>query len=176
MQLPTPTPPQPSPAKHARPASRKRQPQPRLSSFLTPLPSLHAYRPKLTHFPPSNQVAKLFADSSSIAITSFISPYKADRASARALHAAVPEGSADEPLPFIEVYVQISVEDAEKRDPKGLYKKARAGIIPEFTGISAPYEEPENPEIFIKSAETPVEAAVQQIVDYLTEKGLLSKA
>lgn len=72
--------------------------------------------------------------------------------------------------------MQISVEDAEKRDPKGLYKKARAGIIPEFTGISAPYEEPENPEIFIKSAETPVEAAVQQIVDYLTEKGLLSKA
>ena len=72
--------------------------------------------------------------------------------------------------------MQISVEDAEKRDPKGLYKKARAGIIPEFTGISAPYEEPENPEIFIKSAETPVETAVQQIVDYLTEKGLLTKA
>ncbi|GME31623.1 putative adenylyl-sulfate kinase protein [Neofusicoccum parvum] len=119
------------------------------------------------------EVAKLFADSSTIAITSFISPYKADRESARALHAALPDGSADEPLPFIEVYVQISVEDAEKRDPKGLYKKARAGIIPEFTGVSAPYEEPENPEILIKSAETPVEEAVAQIVKYLQEKGLL---
>lgn len=128
--------------------------------------------PPLT--PPPHQVAKLFADSSSIAITSFISPYKADRESARALHAAVPEGhSADEALPFIEVYVQISVEDAEKRDPKGLYKKARAGIIPEFTGVSAPYEEPENPEIYIKSAETPVEDAVAQIVKYLQERGLL---
>lgn len=121
----------------------------------------------------TTQVAKLFADSSTIAITSFISPYKADRESARALHAALPDGSADEPLPFIEVYVQISVEDAEKRDPKGLYKKARAGIIPEFTGVSAPYEEPENPEILIKSAETPVEEAVAQIVKYLQEKDLL---
>lgn len=119
------------------------------------------------------EVAKLFADSSTIAITSFISPYKADRDSARAVHAAVPDGSADEALPFVEVYVQISVEDAEKRDPKGLYKKARAGIIPEFTGVSAPYEEPENPEILIRSAETPVEEAVAQIVKYLQEKGLL---
>ncbi|EKG19266.1 Adenylylsulfate kinase [Macrophomina phaseolina MS6] len=122
------------------------------------------------------EVAKLFADSSTIAITSFISPYAADRASARALHSALPEGSTEEPLPFIEVYVQISVEDAEKRDPKGLYKKARAGIIPEFTGVSAPYEEPENPEILIKSAETPVEKAVQQIVEYLEGRGLLAKA
>ncbi|KAF4306195.1 putative adenylyl-sulfate kinase protein [Botryosphaeria dothidea] len=119
------------------------------------------------------EVAKLFADSSTIAITSFISPYKADRDSARAVHAAVPDGSADEALPFVEVYVQISVEDAEKRDPKGLYKKARAGIIPEFTGVSAPYEEPENPEILIRSAETPVEEAVAQIVKYLQDKGLL---
>lgn len=119
------------------------------------------------------QVAKLFADSSTIAITSFISPYKTDRDSARAVHAAVPDGSADEALPFVEVYVQISVEDAEKRDPKGLYKKARAGIIPEFTGVSAPYEEPENPEILIRSAETPVEEAVAQIVKYLQDKGLL---
>ncbi|KAK7715485.1 Adenylyl-sulfate kinase [Botryosphaeria dothidea] len=119
------------------------------------------------------EVAKLFADSSTIAITSFISPYKTDRDSARAVHAAVPDGSADEALPFVEVYVQISVEDAEKRDPKGLYKKARAGIIPEFTGVSAPYEEPENPEILIRSAETPVEEAVAQIVKYLQDKGLL---
>ncbi|OJD38692.1 adenylyl-sulfate kinase [Diplodia corticola] len=121
------------------------------------------------------EVAKLFADSSTIAITSFISPYTADRASARALHTTIPEGSSETPLPFIEVYVQISVEDAEKRDPKGLYKKARAGVIPEFTGVSAPYEEPVSPEILIRSAETPVEEAVRQIVAYLTEKGLLEK-
>ncbi|KAK7549511.1 adenylyl-sulfate kinase [Phyllosticta citricarpa] len=119
------------------------------------------------------EVAKLFADSSTIAITSFISPYKADRQSARDLHAAS-QSADDEPLPFIEVYVQIAVEDAEKRDPKGLYKKARAGVIPEFTGISAPYEEPENPEILIKSVETPVEQAVAQITKYLQEKGLIN--
>ncbi|KAL0261174.1 Adenylyl-sulfate kinase [Diplodia seriata] len=129
------------------------------------------HHPRKQTNPTPDQVAKLFADSSTIAITSFISPYTADRASARALHA---EG--DEPLPFVEVYVQISVEDAEKRDPKGLYKKARAGVIPEFTGVSAPYEEPEKPEILIKSVDTPVEQAVQQIVDYLTKEGLLSKA
>lgn len=79
------------------------------------------------------EVAKLFADSSTIAITSFISPYKADRQVARALHedAKAPDakGEADERLPFVEVYVRISVEECEKRDPKGLYKKARAGQV-----------------------------------------------
>ncbi|KAF2748131.1 adenylylsulfate kinase [Sporormia fimetaria CBS 119925] len=119
------------------------------------------------------EVAKLFADSSTIAITSFISPYAADRAQARALHAAPSADPDDEPLAFIEVFVDISVEDAEKRDPKGLYKKAREGKIPEFTGISAPYERPENAEITIKSAETSVEDAVRRIVGYLEEKGLL---
>ncbi|KAF2145745.1 uncharacterized protein K452DRAFT_265059 [Aplosporella prunicola CBS 121167] len=117
------------------------------------------------------EVAKLFADSSTVAITSFISPYKADRQAARDLHAQTQEG--DTPLQFIEVYVQIPVEEAEKRDPKGLYKKARAGIIPEFTGISAPYEEPETPEIKIESAKTSVEDAVALIVKYLQDKGLL---
>ena len=77
------------------------------------------------------------------------------------------------PLPFIEVYVDVSVEEAEKRDPKGLYKKAKAGEIKEFTGISAPYEAPENPEIHIRSGETPVEEAVVQITKYLEEHGLL---
>lgn len=71
------------------------------------------------------QVAKLFADSSTIALTSFISPYKADRAQARAMHEATTDDSTA--LPFIEVFVDIPVEEAEKRDPKGLYKKARAG-------------------------------------------------
>ncbi|KAF2198687.1 adenylylsulfate kinase [Delitschia confertaspora ATCC 74209] len=120
------------------------------------------------------EVAKLFADSSCIAITSFISPYKKDRQTARELHTELNKAHPeDEPLPFIEVYVEISVEEAEKRDPKGLYKLARAGKIPEFTGISAPYEEPENPEIRIKSAETSVEDAVREIVGYLEKEGLL---
>lgn len=120
------------------------------------------------------QVAKLFADSSTIAITSFISPYRADRAIARDLHAASNATHPDdEPLAFIEVFVDIPLEVAEKRDPKGLYKKAREGKIPEFTGISAPYEEPEHPEIKIRSDQKSVEEAVQEIVDYLDSKGLL---
>ncbi|KAJ2736972.1 Adenylyl-sulfate kinase, partial [Coemansia sp. Cherry 401B] len=77
------------------------------------------------------EVSKLFADSAAIAITSFISPYRADRDSARQLH-------ADANIPFIEVYADVPVSVAEERDPKGLYKKARAGEIKEFTGVSAP--------------------------------------
>lgn len=73
----------------------------------------------------------------------------------------------------MEVYVQVSVEEAERRDPKGLYKKARAGEIKEFTGVSAPYEEPENAEVVIRSGEQGVEEAVKVILRYLDEKGLL---
>ncbi|TKA80839.1 Adenylyl-sulfate kinase, partial [Cryomyces minteri] len=119
------------------------------------------------------EVAKLFADSSTIALTSFISPYRVDRAIARELHADTK--NVDEPLPFIEVFVDIPVEEAEKRDPKGLYKKARAGEIKEFTGISAPYEEPEHPEIHIRSDKVSVEEAVVQITNYLQDKGLLKQ-
>lgn len=119
------------------------------------------------------EVAKLFADSATIAITSFISPYRADRDMARSLHEAGRPG--DEPgVPFVEVWIDIPVEEAEKRDPKGLYKKAREGKIPEFTGISAPYEEPLKPEIHIKSHETSVEDAVKIIVQYLSDKGYLT--
>lgn len=117
------------------------------------------------------QVAKLFADSTTLALTSFISPYKADRQLARDLHAETKTNDA--PLPFIEVFVDIPVEEAEKRDPKGLYKKARAGEIKEFTGISAPYEAPEKPEIHIHSEKTSVEEAVKIITDYLQKEGLL---
>ncbi|KAH0287234.1 adenylylsulfate kinase [Aureobasidium namibiae CBS 147.97] len=119
------------------------------------------------------EVAKLFADSSTLALTSFISPYKADRQTARELHEKAE--NTETPLPFIEVYVDISVEEAEKRDPKGLYKKARAGVIKDFTGISAPYEAPEKPEIHIDSANTSVEEAVVIITKYLEEKGLLKQ-
>lgn len=114
----------------------------------------------------------MFADSSTIAITSFISPFKADRDSARALH-AVTTGS-EEPLAFVEVFVDLPLEVAEARDPKGLYKMARAGKIPEFTGISSPYEAPEKAEIHIRSDQKSVEDSVVEITEYLKAKGLLS--
>jgi adenylylsulfate kinase len=120
-----------------------------------------------------SEVAKLFADSSTIAITSFISPYRADRDLARQLHEQAGAQGNDDPLPFVEVYVDVPLEVAEQRDPKGLYKKARAGEIKDFTGISAPYEEPNNPEITIKTHEYSVEECVLQIVNWLTDKGYL---
>lgn len=110
----------------------------------------------------------MFADSCTLALTSFISPYRADRALARKLH-------EDRGIAFVEVYVQIAVEQAERRDPKGLYKKARAGEIKEFTGVSAPYEEPENAEIVVRSGETGVEEACKQILHYLEGKGLIER-
>ncbi|PGH34758.1 adenylyl-sulfate kinase [[Emmonsia] crescens] len=121
------------------------------------------------------EVAKLFADSNTIAITSFISPYRKDREMARQLHAAAihGEGERESGLPFVEVYIDVPVEVAEQRDPKGLYKKAREGIIKEFTGISAPYEAPEKPEIHIRSHEVGIKEAVALIIGYLEEKGYL---
>ena len=104
-------------------------------------------------------------------MTSFISPYKADRDLARDLHA---DAKTDTPLPFIEVFVDVPLEEAEKRDPKGLYKKAKAGEIKEFTGISAPYEQPENPEIHIHTEKTSVEESVALITKYLQDKGLIT--
>jgi len=120
------------------------------------------------------EVARLFADSCAVAIASFISPYAADRQIARELHGKTgPHADDGEGLPFIEVFVDVPLEEAERRDPKGLYKKAREGLIPEFTGISAPYEAPEKPEVHIKSIECSVEEAVVQIVTYLEDNGLL---
>ncbi|EEH41480.1 adenylyl-sulfate kinase [Paracoccidioides lutzii Pb01] len=120
------------------------------------------------------EVAKLFADSNTIAITSFISPYRKDRETARQLHAAPVHGQPqDSGLPFIEVYVDVPVEVAEQRDPKGLYKKAREGAVKEFTGISAPYEAPKKPEIHIRSHEVGVKESVALIIGYLKEKGYL---
>ncbi|KAI9320983.1 adenylylsulfate kinase [Dichotomocladium elegans] len=113
-----------------------------------------------------SEVAKLFADSTMIAVTSFISPYRQDRDSARELHKA-------SGIPFIEVYADAPLEVVEQRDPKGLYKKARAGEIKEFTGISAPYEAPEHAEIHIKTHELTVEQGVQQILDYLVKNKLI---
>ncbi|KAF9160359.1 Adenylyl-sulfate kinase [Actinomortierella ambigua] len=115
------------------------------------------------------EVAKLFADSTQIAITAFISPYISDRDAARTLH-----NQAN--IPFIEVFADAPLDVVEKRDPKGLYQKARAGEIKEFTGISAPYEAPTKPEIHIHTNKVSVEEGVQIILDYLREKDLLPKA
>ena len=99
-------------------------------------------------------MAKLFADSGSVALTSFISPYAADRDKARALHDKAG-------LKFIEVYVDAPIEVCEQRDPKGLYKKARAGELKGFTGIDDPYEAPKKPELVLKPATMSVEDSVQ---------------
>ncbi|MBM7096964.1 MULTISPECIES: adenylyl-sulfate kinase [Alteribacter] len=107
------------------------------------------------------EVSKLFVDNGTIVLTAFVSPYKADRDMARRLV------DADE---FIEIYVKCTLQECENRDPKGLYKKARAGEIPEFTGISAPYEEPENPELTISTDELSIENAVEEITDYLRKR------
>ncbi|TGZ79077.1 adenylylsulfate kinase [Ascodesmis nigricans] len=113
-----------------------------------------------------SEVSLLFADSTAISITSFISPYLSDRATARSLHDAAG-------IPFIEVFVDVPVEVAEERDPKGLYKKAREGVIKEFTGISAPYERPENPEVEIWNVGVSVEEAVQRVVEELEKRGIV---
>ncbi len=111
------------------------------------------------------EVAKLFTDSGVIAITSFISPYRKDRDAVRANM---------KPGEFVEVYVSVSLEGAEKRDPKGLYKKARAGQIKGFTGIDDPYEAPEKAEIVIDTEKTSAADAATQILGYLEKGGYLS--
>ncbi|MBW3622278.1 MAG: adenylyl-sulfate kinase [Armatimonadetes bacterium] len=111
------------------------------------------------------EVAKLFTSAGVINVTAFISPYRDDRNQAR---------SVQEEGDFIEVYVECALEECEKRDPKGLYQKARAGQIPEFTGISAPYEEPENPELVVRTDRNNVEECVDQILNHLKEKGVFS--
>lgn len=112
------------------------------------------------------EVAKLFGDAGTISLSSFISPYKADRDEVRTLHEAAN-------LQFVEVFVDCSLSVAEERDPKGLYKKARAGEIKNFTGIDDPYEAPENPEIHLKTDEMTIEEEVGIIVDYLAKNEVI---
>lgn len=112
------------------------------------------------------EVAKLFADSGVIALSSFISPYVADRDSVRELHEAAG-------IDFIEVYVDCSLEAAEARDPKGLYKKARAGEIKNFTGIDDPYEAPTRAEIHLHSDTQSLVEEVDLILSALRERGIL---
>lgn len=109
------------------------------------------------------EVSRLFLDAGLIVGTAFISPFIADRAQARELTG---EG-------FIEVFVDTPLEVCEQRDPKGLYKKARAGDIPHFTGISSPYEAPEQPEVHLKTDEMDIEQAAEQVVQYLKDNGII---
>lgn len=110
------------------------------------------------------EVAKLFVDSGLITCTAFISPFREDRNNVRNIL---------EPGEFIEIYTKCSLDVCEDRDPKGLYKKARNGEIPDFTGISSPYEEPENPEIVIETDKLSIEESVDVILNYLKEQGIL---
>ncbi len=111
------------------------------------------------------EVAHLFAQAGTLVITAFISPYNADRDRVRAIA----------PDQFHEVYVKAAVEECEARDPKGLYRKARAGRIPEFTGVSAPYEEPQAPELIIDTGHASPEASVATLLDYIVRTFALGR-
>ena len=113
------------------------------------------------------EVAKLFADCGVVTMTSFISPYRKDRDNVRALH-------AEAKLPFIEIHVNTPIGTCEQRDPKGLYKKARAGQLKGFTGIDDPYEPPEKPELTIDATNTSPQQATIQLLEYLQKRGILT--
>lgn len=111
------------------------------------------------------EVAKIIIETGAIVLTAFISPFKSDRDRVRALV------DQDD---FIEVYVKCSLEKCEERDVKGLYKKARSGEIKEFTGISSPYEAPENAEVVVDTGELDLKASAEKVVDHLIKKGVVS--
>lgn len=113
-----------------------------------------------------SEVAKLFADAGIITMTSFISPYRKDRDNARRLHEQAG-------LPFVEVYLATPIEVCEQRDPKGLYKKARAGEIKQFTGVDDPYEPPLHPELVFNAAEVSPQQAAAELLNYLVSRGIL---
>ena len=111
-------------------------------------------------------VARLMCDAGLVTLTAFVSPYRADRDAVRA--------SLD-PGDFIEVFVDAPIEVCEQRDPKGLYKKARAGQIKDFTGVNAPYEAPVQPELVLKSAEATPDVLAEQVLSFLHTAGKLAK-
>lgn len=115
-----------------------------------------------------SEVAKLMGDAGVITTSAFISPYIADRDIARSIHDKAG-------IPFVEVHVDVPLEVAEARDPKGLYKKARRGEIKNFTGIDDPYEAPSKPEIKIDTSKLNVNDCAKVILDYLVEKGIVEK-
>lgn len=111
------------------------------------------------------EVARLFLDAGTIVLTAFISPYRADRDRVRDLM----ERDSD----FLEVYVKTPLEVCEERDPKGLYRRARAGEIPDFTGVSAPYEAPTAPEITLDTTHDDVSTCVDALIDALVDRGYI---
>ncbi|HEX7064068.1 MAG TPA: adenylyl-sulfate kinase [Bacillales bacterium] len=113
------------------------------------------------------EVAKLFVDAGTVVLTAFISPYQEDRDGVREML---------EEKEFVEIYVKCSVEECERRDPKGLYEKARSGEIKNFTGISAPYEAPAEPELTVETDQQSLEASVQQVVQFLEDQGYVAKS
>lgn len=114
------------------------------------------------------EISKLFVDSGVLVLSSFISPYLRDRELVRQIH-------EEAGMTFIEVFVDCSLEAAESRDPKGLYKKARAGEIKNFTGIDDPYEAPTSPEIHLRTDLQTLEQEVTQIIQKLREQGLIPR-
>ena len=114
------------------------------------------------------EVAKLFADSGVLTMTSFISPYRKDRDAVRTLHAAAG-------LPFVEIHVATPIATCETRDPKGLYKKARAGELKNFTGVDDPYEPPAKAEVTLDATTTSPQDAAVELLTYMREKGLLRR-
>jgi adenylylsulfate kinase len=119
------------------------------------------------------EVARLFADAGLLALTSFISPYRKDRDAARKIHEQNKAGA----IPFIEVYLNTPIETCEQRDPKGLYKQARAAVAAGkgmgFTGVDDPYEPPANPELTFDAATTSVQDGVALVINYLRQRGLV---
>jgi len=113
------------------------------------------------------EVAKLFADCGVLAMTSFISPYRKDRDTVRALHEAAE-------MPFVEIHVNTPIATCEQRDPKGLYKKARAGQLKGFTGVDDPYEAPLKPELTIDATHTSPQQATLLLLEYLQKRGILA--
>ncbi|MBU5355742.1 adenylyl-sulfate kinase [Paenibacillus barcinonensis] len=110
------------------------------------------------------EVCKLMVDAGLLVLSAFISPHDSDRAMVRNMF---------EPEDFIEIYVRCSIEECERRDPKGLYKKARRGEIANFTGISAPYDVPQFPSLIIDTEQCTIEEAVQDIIQHLQQIGAL---
>ncbi len=113
------------------------------------------------------EVAKLLAEAGVITLTAFISPFREDRNGARRL---MPHGD------FLEIYCQCPIEVCEQRDVKGLYKKARAGEIPFFTGIGSPYEEPDKPDLVVDTHELALDKSVDAVINLMVERGIISKA
>lgn len=113
------------------------------------------------------EVARLFADAGALVVSAFISPYRKDRDRIRRL---MREGE------FVEVFVDTPLEVCEARDPKGLYKKARAGEISNFTGLDAPYEAPESPEVHLRTADLSIDEAAAQVIRYLEQQNILGES